>query len=101
MKKFKALYKAMYDDLKDSEMMIKYACDIREENPEDKNLADELAKYASSRLNHFIDYLVSKDFVKNRIQLKELFTNRFNRFFSLINDGYKDIKKTCILKCYS
>ena len=34
MKKFKALYKAMYDDLKDSEMMIKYACDIREENPE-------------------------------------------------------------------
>ena len=55
MKKFKALYKAMYDDLKDSEMMIKYACDIREENPEDKNLADELAKYASYRLNHFMD----------------------------------------------
>ena len=30
MKKFKALYKGMYDDLKDSEMMIKYAYDIRE-----------------------------------------------------------------------
>ena len=29
--------------------------DIREENPEDKNLADELAKYASYRLNHFMD----------------------------------------------
>lgn len=56
MKKFKALYKAMYDDLKDAEMMIKYAHDIREENPEDKNLADELAKYASFRLNHFMEF---------------------------------------------
>lgn len=46
-----------------------------------------------SRLNHFIDYLVSKAFVKNRIQLKDFFTNRFDRFFSLTNDGYKDIKK--------
>lgn len=56
MKKFKALYKAMYDDLKDAEMMIEYAHEIREENPEDKNLADELAKYASFRLNHFMEF---------------------------------------------
>ena len=56
MKKFKALYKAMYDDLKDAEMMIKYAHDIREENLEDKILADELAKYASFRLKHFMEF---------------------------------------------
>lgn len=54
MKKFKALYKGMYDDLKDSEMMIDYACKIKEESPEDKPLADELAKYAKSRLEHFM-----------------------------------------------
>ena len=53
MKKFKALYKGMYDDLKDAEMMIDYACKIMEENPEDKAVADELAKYAKFRLEHF------------------------------------------------
>ena len=56
MKKFKALYKAMYDDLKDAEMMIKYACEVKEKHPEDKMLADELAKYASYRLNHFMEF---------------------------------------------
>ena len=54
MEKFKALYKAMYDDLKDAEMMIKYACEIAEHTPEDKALADELAKYAKYRLEHFM-----------------------------------------------
>ena len=43
MEKFKALYKGMYDDLKDAEMMIDYACEIIEEHSEDKPLADELA----------------------------------------------------------
>lgn len=56
MKKFKALYKAMYDDLKDAEMMIKYAHKIKEECKEDIPLADELAKYASFRLNHFMEF---------------------------------------------
>ena len=55
MKKFEALYQGMYDDLKDSEMMIKYAWKIRE-NPEDKAIADEIAKYAQFRLNHFKDF---------------------------------------------
>jgi hypothetical protein len=36
----------MYDDIKDAEMMIEYACEIREHSPGDKALADELAKYA-------------------------------------------------------
>lgn len=53
MKKYKALYKGMYDDLKDAEMMIDYACEIKEHTPEDKPLADELAKYAKYRLEHF------------------------------------------------
>lgn len=56
MKKFKALYKAMHDDLKDAEMMIKYAYEVREGKEEDKALADELAKYASFRLNHFMEF---------------------------------------------
>ena len=56
MEKFKALYKAMYDDLKDAEMMIKYACHIKEDHPEDEKLADELAKYASFRLDHCMEF---------------------------------------------
>lgn len=55
MKKFKALYKGMYDDLKDAEMMIKYAYDIREED-DDIPLADEIAKYAKYRLEHFMEF---------------------------------------------
>ena len=39
MKKFKALYQIMYDDLKDSDMMIEYAYKIREQEESDKNLA--------------------------------------------------------------
>lgn len=56
MKKFKALYQGMYDDLKDAEMMIKYAHKIQEEDPEDKALADEIAKYAKYRLEHFMAF---------------------------------------------
>lgn len=55
MKKYKALYKGMYDDLKDSEMMIDYAYCIRE-NEEDKTLADDFARYAQSRLQHFKEF---------------------------------------------
>lgn len=56
MKKFKALYKAMYDDLKDADMMIDYACEIREEDPADKNLADKIAEYADFRLKHLLEF---------------------------------------------
>ena len=68
MKKFKALYKAMYDDLKDAEMMIEYACDIKEKHPEDKVLADELAKYAKYRLEHFMHF--HKIFVEEAMKHK-------------------------------
>ena len=56
MKKFKALYQAMYDDLKDADMMIEYACEIREHDKEDEKLAVEIAKYAQYRLTHFMEF---------------------------------------------
>ena len=70
MKKFKALYKGMYDDLKDAEMMIEYACEITEHSPEDKPLADELAKYAKFRLEHFMTF--HKIFVEHALKHKEV-----------------------------
>lgn len=70
MKKFKALYKGMYDDLKDAEMMIEYACEIKEHHPEDKALADELAKYAKYRLEHFMAF--HKIFVDEAHKQKEV-----------------------------
>lgn len=56
MSKFKMLYKAMYDDLKDADMLSEYACELREHHPEDKSLADELMKYAKYRLEHFTEF---------------------------------------------
>lgn len=70
MTKFKALYKGMYDDLKDAEMMIDYACDIAEENIEDKGLATEIAKYAKYRLDHFIAF--HKIFIEEAGKHKEV-----------------------------
>ena len=70
MEKFKALYKAMYDDLKDAEMMIDYACEIKEEHSEDKALADELAKYAKFRLDHFMTF--HKIFVEESKKQKDV-----------------------------
>lgn len=52
MEKFKALYQGMYDDLKDADMMIKYAHKIKEKE-QDKGIADEIAKYAQWRIEHF------------------------------------------------
>ena len=63
MKKFKALYKGMYDDLKDAEMMIDYACEIKEHCPEDKALADEIANTPSivqNILEPFIKFSLMK-----------------------------------------
>lgn len=70
MEKFKALYKGMYDDLKDAEMMIDYACEVIEEHEEDKPLADELAKYAKYRLEHFMAF--HKLFVEEAHKHKEV-----------------------------
>lgn len=52
MLKFKALYKGMYDDLKDAEMFIDYVLELKS-NPNDGKVAKELADYARERMNHF------------------------------------------------
>lgn len=70
MKKYKALYKGMYDDLKDAEMMIDYACEIKEHTPDDKMLADELAKYAKYRLEHFAEF--HKLFIEHAMKEKTI-----------------------------
>ncbi len=71
MKKYKALYKGMYDDLKDSEMMIDYAFCIRDEG--DKTLADEIAKYAQYRLQHSLEFhkLLMQEITKEKKEEKE------------------------------
>ena len=50
MLKFKALYKTMYDDLKDSDMLIDYALELKDEAP---TIAKELVAYARERMSHF------------------------------------------------
>ena len=70
MEKFKALYKAMHDDLKDADMMIEYACEIAEDHTEDKPLSDTLASYAKFRLEHFMSF--HKIFVDEAKKHKEV-----------------------------
>ena len=48
-KMYKYLYKKMYDDLKDAEMLIDYACRMKEEEKED--VAKYFADNAAYRLN--------------------------------------------------
>jgi hypothetical protein len=50
--------------------MIDYACEIIEEHEEDKPLADELAKYAKFRLEHFAEF--HKLFVEEARKHKEV-----------------------------
>lgn len=55
MTKFKVLFKGMMDDLKDAEMMIDYACKLKD-SEEDKVFSGEIAKYAKARLDHFMSF---------------------------------------------
>lgn len=50
MKKFKALYYIINDDLKDSEMFLDYACELKEK---DREVSEIFAREAQSRLEHF------------------------------------------------
>lgn len=65
MSKFKALYKMMNDDLKDAEMIIDYAYELKED---DKQLADILATDAKNRLAHFNE--LHKIFVDETKEIK-------------------------------
>lgn len=59
MKELKIIYKMIYDDLKDADMIIGYAKAIKEKN---KEYADELIKDAQARLNHAM--IKHEEFVK-------------------------------------
>lgn len=96
MKKFKALYKAMYDDLKDADMFIEYACDIVKHKDEDRPLAAELAKYAQTRLNHFMDFhkLFVSEVKKVENVNKESVSNcMWEETHEHLQDWYQKIKK--------
>lgn len=92
--KFKALYKGMYDDLKDSEMMIDYACEIREDK-EDGALADEIAKYASYRLSHFMEFhkLFEAEAQKQKTEQHTMTDCLWCETHEQLQDWYDKIKK--------
>lgn len=50
MKTLKMLYKVIYDDLKDADMIVEYAHEIAEEGH--KSVADSMIVNAKNRLNH-------------------------------------------------
>lgn len=54
--KFEALYQLLMDDLTDADMLIDYACKIREESEEDENLAKTFKNEAEERLAHFTKF---------------------------------------------
>lgn len=95
MKKFKALFKAMNDDLKDAEMMIDYACAIRKKD-EDKVLADEIAKYAKYRLDHFMTFhkLFEAEAAKEKSIDKETVQEcMWEEAHDMFQDWYDEIEK--------
>jgi hypothetical protein len=87
MKKFKALYHAMNDDLKDAEMMIDYACEIRDE---DKDIADELAKYAEYRLEHFMEFhkIFQEEATKAKVNTETMETCLWHETHEMMQDWY-------------
>ena len=95
MKKFKALYKAMNDDLKDAEMMIEYAHEIKEHD-EDKALADELAKYAQFRLGHFMEFhkIFQTEAMKQKdVDEKTVSDCMWHETHEMMQEWYDSIKK--------
>ena len=96
MEKFKALYKAMNDDLKDAEMMIEYACEIKEEDEKDAALAKELALYASHRLTHFMDFhkLFVAEAAKNQNKVTAETVDRclWHETHEMMQEWYESIK---------
>ena len=96
MKKFKALYKGMYDDLKDAEMMIEYACEIAEHSPDDKSLGDELAKYAKFRLEHFLVFhkiFVDQAMKSAKIDSKTVSQCMWDEAYEQMQEWYEYISK--------
>lgn len=96
MKKFKALYQAMYDDLKDADMMIEYACEILEHDAQDKVIAGEIAKYAQSRLAHFMDFhklFVAEAKKVENVDAKTVSNCMWEETHEHLQEWYEHIKK--------
>lgn len=69
MSKFKMLYRMMHDDLKDADMIIDYACELKET---DKKLGDYFATNAKERLAHFDSiHKIFQEEVENEIKNKD------------------------------
>lgn len=92
--KFKALYRAMHDDLKDAGMMIDYACEIREQDEHDSQLADVFAKYAQTRLDHFDSF---HQLLKQELDKLEsddtVYSCMWHETCKMMMDWYDEIKK--------
>ena len=95
MKKYKALYYAMYDDLKDADMLIDDAYCIRKENVNDQPLADELAKYSNERMNHFDSFhtLFMKEAETSMVQQETVSVCLWEETHEHMVEWAEDIKK--------
>jgi hypothetical protein len=94
MTKYKALYKGIYDDLKDAEMMIDYAIKICKEG--DKPIADEIAKYAQYRLQHSLEFhkLLVQEITKEKKEEKETVHEcMWNETHKTLQEWREDIEK--------
>lgn len=95
MTKFKVLFKGMIDDLKDAEMMINYACKLKD-SEEDKGFSAEIAKYARTRLEHFMVFhkMFESEIAKEKDIGKETVQEcMWEEIHEMYQDWYNDIDK--------
>ena len=95
MTKFKVLFKGMMDDLKDAEMMIDYACKLKD-SEEDKSFSAEIAKYAKTRLEHFMVFhkMFEGEIAKEKNIGKETVQEcMWKEIHEMYQDWYNDIDK--------
>ena len=95
MTKFKVLFKGMIDDLKDAEMMINYACKLKD-SEEDKSFSAEIAKYAKTRLEHFMFFhkMFESEIAKEKDIGKETVQEcMWEEIHEMYQDWYNDIDK--------
>ena len=90
------LYKMMNDDLKDADMIIGYAYELKEE---DNALADIMAKDAKERLAHYTElHKIFEDEVKKvKIEKNRPYDCLWDATHEHMQEWYDDIEK-CIEK---
>ena len=95
MTKYKVLFKGMIDDLKDAEMMVNYAYKLKD-SEEDKSFSVEIAKYAKTRLEHFMVFhkMFESEIAKEKDIDKETVQKcMWEEIHELYQDWYNDIDK--------